>query len=324
MPAQIDTMAFSGSTPWHGLGNTISDPSNIDTTKTEAGMTWEAKKAEVEYTDDDHNSWYIPDKVVLYRSDSKEHLGIVGNSYKIVQPGEVLEFFRSVTDLGQFEIETAGALLGGRKIWALAKSTMEGSLSVDSSDMLKPYLLLATSLDGTMSTSASFTTIRVVCNNTLQMALRNSDSSLIKVSHRGTFDEKAVKQQLGLVDDSFNDFLDRADSYAKREVSQKETEDFFGTLVHGDKFKQMEEKERITALDTRVMRTVQDTHKSFPGQNLKSAEHTVWGLINGVTAFLDHTKNTRTVDTRLDNSWFGAGQTMKQRAMDLADKLIAE
>ncbi|MEX2322088.1 MAG: DUF932 domain-containing protein, partial [Saccharospirillum sp.] len=121
-----------------------------------------------------------PDSKVLYRSDSKEPLSVVSQRYKVVQPGEILEFYRDLTEKSGFELETAGVLKGGRKLWALAKTGQSGMLKgVDKTDA---YVLLATACDGSMATTAQFTSVRVVCNNTLAIALQGNAAS-VKVRH---------------------------------------------------------------------------------------------------------------------------------------------
>jgi phage/plasmid-like protein (TIGR03299 family) len=94
---------------------------------------------------------------------------VVSDGYRVVQPAEVMDFFRELVEIGGFELETAGALSDGRRVWALA--SVGDAAPVVSNDLVKPYLLLGTSYDGTMATVAKFTAIRVVCNNTITAAV---------------------------------------------------------------------------------------------------------------------------------------------------------
>src|SRR3546814_20756798 len=111
----------------------------------------------------------FPEQKVLYRSDTKAPLAVVSKRFQVVQPGEILEFYRDLTEVGGFELETAGVLRGGRKFWALARTGQ--SVSLKGRDRVDGYLLLATACDGTLATTAQFTSVRVVCNNTLSIAL---------------------------------------------------------------------------------------------------------------------------------------------------------
>jgi phage/plasmid-like protein (TIGR03299 family) len=173
-----------------------------------------------------------------------------------------------------------------------------------------------------LATSASFTTVRIVCDNTLQMALRATGSSAIRVTHRSEFDHDAVKAELGLVDETFDDFMTVADKLASRRVTQRETEDFYGNLFSKPYAEAANEKERIESISQGVLAKVLDVHNRFPGQQTKSANGTAWGLVNGVTAYLDHVRNTRTADARLDYAWFGQGKSIKTQAMLAAEKLL--
>jgi phage/plasmid-like protein (TIGR03299 family) len=113
----------------------------------------------------------------------------------VVQPKEVLEFYRDLTEVSGYELETAGVLKAGRKFWALARTGKESALK--GNDVVKGYLLLATSCDGTLATTATPTTIRVVCNNTLSIAL-NGASSAIKVPHSTSFDAQRSRSSWAL------------------------------------------------------------------------------------------------------------------------------
>jgi hypothetical protein len=112
----------------------------------------------------------MDDRFVLMRSDTEEALSVVSGDYQVVQPKKILEFYRDLTRQCGYSLETAGALKGGRKVWALARTGIDGSVGEDGQDQLAAYLLLATSCDKTLATTAAFTSIRVVCQNTLSFA----------------------------------------------------------------------------------------------------------------------------------------------------------
>ena len=116
---------------------------------------------------------------------------------KPVPPGEVLGFFRDLTDAAGFTLETAGTLFGGKHLWALASIGGEAAVT-DPRGKMKGYLILSTACDGTMCTEASYTTVRVVCNNTLGFARNGVAKVDVKVTHSATFDPHAVKRELGI------------------------------------------------------------------------------------------------------------------------------
>lgn len=194
----VETMAYVQETPWHGLGNKLPANQPIEIWQQQAGMDWQIKETEVLYSVSEGDGLHVKANSaakVLYRSDNHAPLSVVSNRYKVVQPREVLEFYRDLVSAGGFELETAGVLKEGRKLWALAKTGQDSLLK--GGDLVKAYLLLATSCDGTLAMTAQFTSVRVVCKNTFQMAVGNS-SGAVKVHHSTTFDSVAVKRELGL------------------------------------------------------------------------------------------------------------------------------
>ena len=116
----------------------------------------------------------------------------------MVQPKDILEFYRYLTEVSGFEVETAGALKGGRKMWALAGTGQSGVLK--GNDQTNAYVLLATACDGTMATIAQFISIRVMCNNTLAVALKRSTGNAVKLKQNTALDADLVKKQLGISD----------------------------------------------------------------------------------------------------------------------------
>src|SRR3989339_1590711 len=175
--ATTNDMAYVGETPWHGLGNQLPKNQPIEVWQKAAGMDFEIKQTEVLFNaaNGDGNLLNLrsnPDATVLYRSDTMDALSVVSKRYKVVQPKDVLGFYRDLVSVGGFELETAGILKGGKKLWALARTGQETYLK--GNDQVKAYLLLATACDGTLATTAQFTSVRVVCNNTLQMAVGES------------------------------------------------------------------------------------------------------------------------------------------------------
>ncbi len=188
-------MAYVGEKPWHGLGQELNDSSTIEDWTREAGMDWKVLRAKVRYpvtAEDAESQNFITDEDnhVLFRSDTKARLAIVGSGFKIVQPRETLEFFRDLVADAGYKLCTAGVLRGGQKYWAQADCGLRDN--VLGNDVLKGKLLLATACDGSMKTIVKNVSERVVCANTLAVAL-GEGGSLIKVSHRSVLDEAMVQ-----------------------------------------------------------------------------------------------------------------------------------
>ncbi len=185
----LEQMAYVGATPWHGLGNQLDTKQPIEVWAKQAGMDWQIREAPVLFmtgiSDDLAITGSFPENKVLFRSDTNAPLSVVGHRFKVVQPNEILEFYRDLTECSGFELETAGVLKGGRKIWALARTGQSSTLK--GNDVTNAYVLLATACDGTLATTAQFTSIRVVCNNTLAVA-QPADISVVRSKLRHLLD----------------------------------------------------------------------------------------------------------------------------------------
>jgi phage/plasmid-like protein (TIGR03299 family) len=158
---------------------------------------------------------------VLYRSDTHAPLSVVSQRFQEVQPMEILHFYRDLTEQSGFELETAGVLKGGKKFWALARTGQSSALK--GKDVSNGYILLATACDGTLATTAQFTSIRVVCNNTLAIALRGQqgNSGVVKVPHSTRFDAEKVKQQLGISVRAWDEHMYEMKQLSQRKVTQQ-------------------------------------------------------------------------------------------------------
>ena len=312
------SMAYVGETPWHGLGQALTPDANLDTWTREAGFDWTVKKGAIAYEVRDENDapvrmQTVPKRWALYRSDTGAPLSVMSSNYHITQPRDVMEFFRDLCEVGGFKMETAGMLRNGATYWALAKA--DDSFDVGGGDVVLPYLLLATSCDGTLSNSAQFTTTRVVCNNTLTVAVNNK-SGQIRVPHSTQFNPVRFKTELGLVGGAWDQFKTNATTLSKRKVSKEEAAKYFLDVFYG-------EDEEIDPKAKRPMiELVTKIYLDGVGQRTKTATGTAWGLLNAVTRFADHERGAASRDTRLQSAWFGAGARLKRDALDTALAMV--
>lgn len=312
----VESMAYVGQTPWHGLGNALGKRQSIDVWAKQAGMNWEILEAPVRFVTSKSNNPFgeilsFDDNKVLYRSDTLAPLSVVSQRYQVVQPREILEFYRDLTKVSGFELETAGVLKGGKKFWALAKTGQDFALK--GNDVTNGYILLATACDGTLATTAQFTSIRVVCNNTLAVALADGCASAVKVPHNTTFDAQAVKKQLGISVSSWDNFMYSMKTLSERKVKPKEAQNYF-LRVFTD-----QGKPNVGTTNERSMsKSLELFEGRGRGSDLPSANGTAFGLLNAVTEFIDHERKARSVDNRLDSAWFGQGASIKQKALEQA------
>lgn len=317
----IETMAFTGSTPWHGLGNQLSPHQPLEVWAQQAGMDWEILESPVRYmTEASGTSGSIHafmENKVLFRSDTHAPLSVVSQRYQVVQPRAILEFYRDLTEQSGFELETAGVLKGGRKIWALARTGQ--STALKGKDVTNGYVLLATACDGTLATTAQFTSIRVVCNNTLAVALAGG-AHAVKVPHSTSFDPEAVKKQLGISVSSWDDFMYRMKGLSERKVKSIEAERYF-LRVFSDQ--SLNSKSLGQANERAMAKALELYQGRGKGSDLDSAKSTAFGLLNAVTEFIDHERRARSTDHRLDSAWFGQGAVIKQKALEQAVLMAA-
>ncbi|WP_441459827.1 DUF932 domain-containing protein [Burkholderia thailandensis] len=320
----VENMAYTGQEPWHGIGNKLEPNQSLDTWKRASGMDWRIEEAEVRYVAAGNKTLgsihAFPEQKVLYRSDNKTALSVVSSRYKVVQPEEILEFYRDLTEIGGFQLETSGVLKEGRKIWALAKTGQ--SMTLKGHDTLNGYLLLATACDGSLSTTAQFTSVRVVCNNTLQIALGGDNVGAVKVPHRSQFDAAAVKRQLGISTSSWDAFMVRMKALSEYKVSDSVAEKFLRRVLTYSSTTTADRD--AIAVNERAIRTAGQLFAGRGmGADLASASGTAFGLLNSITEYVDHHRRARSDDHRLDAAWFGAGAALKARAWEEAMKLVA-
>lgn len=325
---QINPIAFVGETPWHGLGQQLTPGQPLEIWAKEAGMDFSIGGVPVQYAlrtptalGSRVTNFNYPARQVLFREDNNAPLSIVSNSYKVVQPLEVLDFFRSLIETAGFKMNTAGVLFGGAKYWALAETGAETRIM--GQDAVRGFLLLATACDGSLATTAKNTSVRVVCNNTLDFATAEGGVA-IKIPHSTKFDADQVKAQLGLAHQDFAQFAEQANVLARRKVSDHEALTWLARVFGQAKEDGEINLDELNLGQARNIKTCLELFKGRgKGSNLKSSDGTAWGLVNSVTEWADHARNTRSQDAKLNGAWFGDQAALKQQAFAAALKLAA-
>jgi len=318
MPANVEKMALIGRPSWHGLEDVMPEGASMDEWMHTAGMGHLVRKVPVLYDIGERSGQRIvetDERFVLFRDDTNALLSIVGPEYRVVQPREVIEFFTDLVAKHGFTMETAGCLAGGKKVWALARTGNEVEIG-KAGDMVKQYLLLATSYDKSIETTAKHTAVRVVCQNTLSASV-NSGEPAVKVSHRSVFDADQVKIDLGLLEGELSDFAKLANAMTEVKVRKAIWAARWYAELLTDKEGLSDEDVVGMQTDSRVIQTLLQVFA-----NGKGAEPTLWGLVNGVTAFVDHIRG-RTPASGLNSAWFGAGATLKEKAWRKAAAQVA-
>jgi phage/plasmid-like protein (TIGR03299 family) len=213
-------------------------------------------------------------------------------------------------DENGFKICTAGTLKGGRRMWALAETGRFGEVTKD--DKVGGYLLLSTSCDKTLATTARFTTIRVVCNNTLTAATANKGHT-VSFSHIREFDHADVKMRLGGAVSTFGSFMEMAKLLQKQKMSIPAAKKFVEQLI--SPVAQFYKKDYSVDNNRAYKKILALFDEEAKGIELVG--HTKWGMLNAVTEYYDHHNPSRSDDSRLDSAWFGQGERLKNKAVEL-------
>jgi phage/plasmid-like protein (TIGR03299 family) len=317
-------MAFVGETPWHKLGSRLTPDSTFDEWTVESGLNFHVHRSPMYYgfeskKTEEREMRAHPSREILYRDDNGNPLGIVSKGYNVVQPAEVMHFFKDLAELGGFTMETAGSLQGGQKVWALAK--IHDGAPIIGNDIVMPYVLMSTSFDASTATVAKLTAIRVVCQNTLTMAIGGKFSkaetagNIVRVAHHSQWDAKAAKLELGIIDNEWDRFVTVSKRMAEARMPGHLADQILvDTLLSSNK----------TEEEVRTGKAYQAIMRLFDGDAIGSdmtEGRTVWQFVNSVTEYIDHTAGQLT-DNRIRSAWFGAGNTMKMNVYQRASELV--
>ena len=315
---------LSAGLPWHGKGQAITDEEKDDLAiwgKKSNMSGFEFQSKPVLFFDDTTNELeYVPNKFVAIRSDNRQPMEVVSGAYQYLQPAQCLDFFDDVIrDMG-YTMSSCGVLFGGKQFWAQAFTGDERNIG--GVDKVRDSVLLTSGFKG--SSVGMRTKTRVVCNNTLQEALRGGGK--VKMAHSSAFDSKEMKLQLGLQDSRFSEWADIAERMAETEFYESQAMDFFADIfdiyTSEDKEKPTAERLQIAA-DSRIVMSVVDLFNGQAmGAELKTSKNTVWGAVNAATEWVDHHRNTKTDDNRIYSAWLGAGSNTKNQAWDKALSFI--
>lgn len=320
MVANVETMAYRfanrSDVPWHGLGAPINRDEYITAAEFQkrAGATWTVSKRPVWWKPHpEQPAKQHPSQFILQRDDNFEPLSIVSNQYKPVQNDEVFGFFHEFCERGHMTLETGGILDEGRIAWCLA--ALNSGFTLANDDRVSGYLLLSDSRDGG-ALRAKFTPIRVVCCNTLALALSGKDSrGEFRLNHRTKFNPESAKQALGISTTLLTQFKEQAEFLATRPMSGIAFREFLERLFPPKEV--IDERGNAHNEYPRAFTYASDALDRQVGANKNPG--TWWSGFNAITYMLDHNKNRISDDaSRLTNSWFGTGNVLRQKALSTA------
>jgi phage/plasmid-like protein (TIGR03299 family) len=312
--------AHGSKAAWHRLGTEVNPDASRDDWLRDAGLDFHFAKGELLMRDaagNMHDAKSL-NRSIIYRDDTMEMLSVMStDSFNIVQPDEIFDFIFDVAESMGWSVETAGALNGGRKFWALARIP-EALAEIGRGDELRGFLLAASAIDGTLANTFQITSERVVCENTLNAAVTERGSRpRVKVYHQAKLDVAAVKEQLGLAQSTWTQFIESAKRLAAIKVSDKTAVKLLRKVYPVKDEKDFEgqgvriEDDEFFYYQPSALKVLELFQGDGIGSNLASAKGTAWGLVNAVTELYDHRVRAKSDDNRLNSAWFGPGAAKK-------------
>ena len=314
----VETMAYTNQVPWHGLGKRVENNATVEEMIEAAGLNWNVDAVPLFYRgpETDDNDPDPRDMVqgfsALVRSTDRKVLDVVGSRYIPTQNHEALGFFKEFVEAGGATMETAGSLKDGKMVWGLAN--LNSSFKMKNNDEVKGYLLVGCPHEQGKSLLIKFTTIRVVCNNTLTLALRKSSGAAVefRMNHRNRFDSNMIanaKETLGIARDQLGEFERNARLLQGLNLSRNDAINILAPVYQPDS--KPDELISDPGKMAPRMRQVMDVLSRAPG----AEPETAWGLLNAVTYYSDHIAG-RSVDQRLSNAWVGKTARQKEMVLD--------
>lgn len=314
MAANVESMFYVREVPWHGLGTKVEEAPTSRDALYLAGLGWCVEQTPV-YTD---AGILIPGYKANRRDSDGTILGIVSDRYKIVQNTEAFEFTDSIvgeTEDGVVKYETAGSLAGGKRIWMLAKMPTKKVLDDD----IEPYMCFTNSHDGTGAIRIAMTPIRVVCQNTLNMAL-NSAKRQWSAHHVGDMKSKLeeAKYCLMMAKEYMNNLDIEADKLANKKLYEDQIEDILDEMFPVDDNASDRKKNNILQFRTKFW-------TAYDMPDIAKFEDTAWKAVNAMSDVVTHSTPTRNTATYKENRWgkIMDGHAMFDQFVNLVNKKIA-
>ena len=311
MAHMVETMAYAGEVPWHGLGVPVSNDLTPAQMMKKAGLDWQVREVDtfIEYNG---NKQFTGNKCLVRETDGRI-LTTVGENWNPVQNETAFEFFSEFVSEGNIEMHTAGSLKDGQMVWALAK--VKDSFELFGGDTVESYLLFSNPHQYGKAIDVRFTPIRVVCNNTLTLSLESKAERSVRIGHRVEFDPSEVKQALGIAAEKLETYKDMATFLGKKRFTGDAYIEYLNTVCPRTADKKVQGKALSVDTLSRNAKLAYDSLETQPGA--KFAEGSWWQAFNSVTFITDHVQG-RNEDNRLYSSWFGGNQIRKRDALKTA------
>lgn len=317
------SMVYCGETPWHGLGQRVDEAMTAQVAMEKAGLDYRVSKYPVGAQLSAGIWTHAPKRhMATVREDTKQVLGVVTESYEIIQNSTCFDFLDSLVTDGVMKYHTAGALGRGEIIWLLAK--LEGQTRVVEDDVLDHYILLANRHDGRGALHLQYTPTRVVCNNTLSWALYRGRKSQYRmtIQHRGDVMQRQneARDVLGLVMHAQAQGTEEARLMSQKVMTADDLNWYFESLYPS--------KEEVKADHQRKIReALIELTFTGRGTEIPGVAGTLWAAYNAVTDYEDHYRKPRgrsfsPAQHRFKSTMMDTGLSRKQEAWNLARRAV--
>lgn len=308
---------------WHGLGQIVTECPTSAEAIILAGLNYTVEKRTL-YATLDHSFEQVKGYHATLRADTNQILGIVGSKYEIVQNETAFSFFDAIVQDSRIQYETAGALGNGERIFITAK--MPDVLRISRKDEIEKYIFLTTSHDGSGSIMAAFTPVRIVCNNTLNMALRNHTNA-VHIKHTANAADK-LQQAAKIIHIADNTGLlleQMFKQWAKTTLSDAETKkliklamapskEVFAAVAEGNK------KFEFSRQFENVCGDIWEYSQTAPSQQLETTKGTIFGAYNAITGYYQNVASFKDGSHKLNSIMFGTGLDRTKKAFEICSK----
>lgn len=295
MSAEVKTNFYVGDRPWHGLGIRLDNPATSKEAIITAGLDWEVRLDNIAheiYPEGAINTnWEkIPSHNAVVRNTDDKVLGVVGNRYQPLQNVNAFGFMDSLVYDGSMKYHVAGSLKGGTKVFILGKI---GTTNIVPNDAVDKYLLLVNTHDGSGSVRVLFTAVRVVCENTVNLALRQEKGQGLAVRHVGDIMAKVEqsKEILGIAQKQFGQFEDFARNITKINFNTEMLENFTKAILPSPI--DPEKMKRTEARREKQRNKIIELFETGVGQDIPGVPGTGWAAYNAVTEYLNYHRPVR-------------------------------
>jgi phage/plasmid-like protein (TIGR03299 family) len=304
-------MMYVGETPWHKLGTKLEKPATSEEAIQAAGLNFTVEKFRLQTAT---NNLPVETHYATVRTDTMEVLGVVGSRYEPIQNKDAFRTFDALVGEGEAIYHTAGALGKGERIWLLAK--LPDYIRVNGNDVVEKYLLLVNSHDGRSTVRVKLTPIRVVCENTLSLALTGAEQE-VHVRHTLNAKEKLreAHEILGLTNKLYSELDAIFNRMSEIKVDQATLTEYVKTVFPENP--ESKDQSWVKKVHGKVFGLVES------GQGAETAKGTLWGAYNAVTEYVDHYRGVRRDESqRLQSMWFGSGERIKKNAFRIATAML--